>query len=156
MNHFMLPEDSSSGDATAGSIRRSGLATRYGSHAMESLINELLKLGARRSRLEIKLFGGGRILASITDVGARNIEFVHEYLKTRRLSRRSPRTSADISRASVVYFPDDRQGESAQAASARSDRRIAERERKYLDRHRHRRKPAAATSSCSIERAEQT
>ena len=43
---------------------------------MESLINELLKLGAGAQRLEIKLFGGGRILAYMTDVGARNIDFV--------------------------------------------------------------------------------
>ena len=81
MNHFMLPEDSSSGDGNRWLDPVAGLATRYGSHAMESLINELMKLGASRTRFEIKLFGAGRILASVTDVGARNIAFVHEYLK---------------------------------------------------------------------------
>ncbi len=85
MNHFMLPEDSSSGDGNRWLDPVAGLATRYGSHAMESLINELMKLGASRSRFEIKLFGAGRILASVTDVGARNIAFVHEYLKTEGL-----------------------------------------------------------------------
>jgi chemotaxis receptor (MCP) glutamine deamidase CheD len=80
MNHFMLPEDSSSGDGNRWLDPVAGLATRYGTHAMESLINELMKLGANRSRFEIKLFGAGRILASVTDVGARNIEFVHEFL----------------------------------------------------------------------------
>src|SRR6185312_3936064 len=67
MNHFMLPEDKfrpNNGLETAV-----GTATRYGSHAMESLINDLLKLGAARDRLEIKLFGGGRILSGMTDVG---------------------------------------------------------------------------------------
>ena len=58
-----------------------GMATRYGSYAMESLINGLMKRGARRERLEIKLFGGGRILAGMTDVGQRNIEFIHNYLR---------------------------------------------------------------------------
>ena len=80
MNHFMLPEDASTGpnnwlDPSVG------LATRYGSYAMESLINDLLKLGAIRERLEIKVFGGGRVLSGVTDVGARNIDFVRNYLQ---------------------------------------------------------------------------
>src|ERR1700681_2029808 len=80
MNHFMLPEDVSTGpnnwlDPAVG------LATRYGSYAMESLINDLLKLGATRERLEIKVFGGGRILAGMTDVGERNIDFIKSYIK---------------------------------------------------------------------------
>lgn len=80
MNHFMLPEDQSSGKSSwlEGSA---GLATRYGSYAMESLINELMKLGARRERFEVKLFGGGRILTSMTDVGARNIHFARGFLR---------------------------------------------------------------------------
>jgi chemotaxis protein CheD len=80
MNHFMLPENK-----IGGSDRwmdpQVGLATRYGSYAMEKLINDLLKTGARRERFEIKLFGGGRILASQTEVGKRNIEFVRDYLQ---------------------------------------------------------------------------
>jgi chemotaxis protein CheD len=80
MNHFMLPEDASTGPNNwlDPSI---GLATRYGSYAMESLINDLLKLGATRERLEIKVFGGGRVLSGVTDVGARNIAFVRSYLQ---------------------------------------------------------------------------
>jgi chemotaxis protein CheD len=80
MNHFMLPEDASTGPNNwlDPSI---GLATRYGSYAMESLINDLLKLGATRERLEIKVFGGGRVLSGVTDVGARNIAFVRNYLQ---------------------------------------------------------------------------
>ena len=79
MNHFMLPEDLSfNDDRPADAFERQ--ATRYGSYAMESLINDLLKLGAARERLEIKLFGGGRMLASMTDIGARNIAFIKQYL----------------------------------------------------------------------------
>src|SRR4051812_20226367 len=74
MNHFMLPEDNSV--RSPGSNEAPMLATRYGSYAMESLINDLLKLGARRGRLEIKIFGGGRVLSAMTDIGARNISFV--------------------------------------------------------------------------------
>jgi chemotaxis protein CheD len=104
MNHFMLPEDSSSGDGNRWLDPVAGLATRYGSHAMESLINELLKLGASRSRFEIKLFGAGRILASVTDVGARNIEFVHHYLRTEGL-RSLAEDLGDIYPRRVAYFP---------------------------------------------------
>jgi chemotaxis protein CheD len=103
MNHFMLPEDASTGpnnwlDPAVG------LATRYGSYAMESLINDLLKLGATRERLEIKVFGGGRVLSGVTDVGARNIAFVRSYLElegyriiAEDLGGTQPRK--------VVYFP---------------------------------------------------
>jgi chemotaxis protein CheD len=79
MNHFMLPEDAAGGadDWLDPAI---GLATRYGSYAMESLINGLMRLGAARERLEIKLFGGGRILAGMTGVGERNIEFIRSYM----------------------------------------------------------------------------
>jgi chemotaxis protein CheD len=104
MNHFMLPEDSSSGDGNRWLDPVAGLATRYGSHAMESLINELLKLGASRARFEIKLFGAGRILASVTDVGARNIAFVHEYLKTEGYKALAE-DLGDIYPRRVAYFP---------------------------------------------------
>jgi chemotaxis protein CheD len=130
MNHFMLPEDSSSGDGNRWLDPKTGLATRYGSHAMESLINELLKLGASRSRFEIKLFGAGRILASVTDVGARNIEFVHDYLKTEGF-RALAEDLGDIYPRRVAYFPTTgkvkvRRLRPLEATS------IAEAERKYL------------------------
>jgi chemotaxis protein CheD len=61
MNHFMLPEEAAGGSG-AWHAANGGVSTRYGSYAMESLVNALLKLGARRERLEAKLFGGARIL----------------------------------------------------------------------------------------------
>jgi chemotaxis protein CheD len=100
MNHFMLPEDGSVGRETEPAV---GLATRYGSYAMESLINDLLKLGALRARLEIKLFGGGRVLTSMTDVGARNIRFVHDYLALEGLATAAADLGGDSPRK-VVYF----------------------------------------------------
>jgi chemotaxis protein CheD len=100
MNHFMLPEDGSGGRDSEAIV---GLATRYGSYAMESLINDLLKLGAQRARLEIKLFGGGRVLTSMTDVGARNIRFVHDYLSIEGL-RISASDLGGESPRKVVYF----------------------------------------------------
>lgn len=57
-------------------------ATRYGSFAMEQLINEILKRGGLKHRLEVKLFGAGRICEGNIDVGARNTEWVLQFLKT--------------------------------------------------------------------------
>jgi len=74
MNHFMLPE----GDAGTG---------RYGSYAMELLINEMMKLGATRSTMEAKVFGGGQVIDGMhtMNIGERNTEFVIDYLKTERI-----------------------------------------------------------------------
>ena len=82
MNHFMLPlTDKKSGDVCWGSRNVPGDATRYGNHAMEHLINEILKHGGRRESLQAKVFGGAKVLKQMTDVGARNASFVLEYLK---------------------------------------------------------------------------
>jgi chemotaxis protein CheD len=78
MNHFMLPEDPR--NDTKGS------ALRYGCFALERLINELLKRGAKRDRLEIKVFGGGQVIAGMSDIGRMNIEFVRNYLLDEHLT----------------------------------------------------------------------
>jgi chemotaxis protein CheD len=70
MNHFLLP-DGNSGD------RR---ARCYGINAMELLINDILKHGGDRRRLEAKLFGGANVVAALTDVGSRNIAFARQFL----------------------------------------------------------------------------
>jgi chemotaxis protein CheD len=82
MNHFMLPDG---GDSDCG---------RYGSYAMELLINELMKRGASRLSLEAKVFGGGAVISGMNsiNVGERNTEFVLNYLKTERI----PVVSKDV------------------------------------------------------------
>ncbi|MEE4384271.1 MAG: chemoreceptor glutamine deamidase CheD [Pseudomonadales bacterium] len=82
MNHFMLPESDGSpvwGDALSA-------ATRYGSHAMERLINDVLRAGGRRERLEAKLVGGGHVLQIETEIGAANVAFARRYLRTERIT----------------------------------------------------------------------
>jgi chemotaxis protein CheD len=103
MNHFMLPEDGSPGKSS-WIEGPGGLATRYGSYAMESLINELMKLGARRDRLEVKLFGGGRILSSMTDVGQKNIAFARDFLKVEGF-KIAAEDVGDVYPRRVIYFP---------------------------------------------------
>ncbi|HTN60218.1 MAG TPA: hypothetical protein VL147_01530 [Devosia sp.] len=75
MNHFLLAEQSGS------SRDRYGASARYGAFAMEQLINKVLSQGSgRKANLEIKVFGGGKINAVLDDVGAKNIDFVREFL----------------------------------------------------------------------------
>ncbi|MEG0003070.1 MAG: chemoreceptor glutamine deamidase CheD [Comamonas sp.] len=95
MNHFMLP-DSDSSDSSG----------RYGSYAMELLINEMLKLGARRETMQAKIFGGGQVMHNFTtmNVGERNTEFVKQYLQTERIPLVSEDV-LDIYPRKVVYFP---------------------------------------------------
>ena len=72
MNHFLLPEGRSDGLDEG---------RRYGAYAMELLINDLLRKGARRERLEAKLFGGARMFGGLSDVGASNITFAQTFLR---------------------------------------------------------------------------
>lgn len=71
MNHFLLPEGEMDGTAAS---------RRYGAYAMEVLINDVLKAGGRRERLEAKLFGGGRMFDSLSDVGAANAAFAERFM----------------------------------------------------------------------------
>ncbi|MDL5032363.1 chemoreceptor glutamine deamidase CheD [Pelomonas sp. APW6] len=81
MNHFMLPEGA-------------GDSGRYGSFAMELLINEMMKRGASKGRMEAKIFGGGAVISGMNtiNVGERNTNFVLDYLKLERI----PVVSKDV------------------------------------------------------------
>jgi chemotaxis protein CheD len=81
MNHFMLPLDRSGG-TSAWAENLVSSATRYGNVAMERLINDIMMLGGQRANLEFKVVGGGKVLDMALDVGARNAQFVRDYLKT--------------------------------------------------------------------------
>lgn len=80
MNHFMLPGDTDGGGLVSSS-------SRYGAYAMEMMINELLKMGAKRSNLEAKVFGGGSVLRGfkVGNVGERNVDFTLAYLNTENI-----------------------------------------------------------------------
>ena len=100
MNHFMLPE----GGGDAGSPLNA--SARYGTYAMEILINQLLKLGARRSNLEAKVFGGGNVLDGLTvaNVGQRNADFVLKFLQLEKI-RVVAQDLVDVFPRKVYFFP---------------------------------------------------
>lgn len=101
MNHFMLPEG---GGADKDSPVSASM--RYGSYAMEILINQLLKQGARRERLEAKIFGGGNVLKAFTalNVGERNAEFVKKFLRAEGIKVTGEDLN-DIYPRKVYFFP---------------------------------------------------
>lgn len=90
MNHFMLPDDPSEDQA--------GNALRYGGFAVERLINDLLKQGAQRGRLQVKVFGGGQVIAGTSDIGRLNVDFVHTYLADESLPIVAEDTGGQVAR----------------------------------------------------------
>jgi chemotaxis protein CheD len=99
MNHFMLADTERNGDLFSASAR-------YGTYAMEVLINHLLKLGAKRQNFEAKLFGGGRVIESLSNsmVGDRNVQFARQYLETEGITLVSS-DLLDIYPRKVYFFP---------------------------------------------------
>lgn len=100
MNHFMLPD---SGQDKSNPL---GESARYGIYAMEILINQLLKIGAKRGNLEAKVFGGASVLRGFTvnNVGERNAEFVLDFLKTEKIPVVA-QDLLDVFPRKVYYFP---------------------------------------------------
>jgi chemotaxis protein CheD len=100
MNHFMLPDTGGDDDNPVSA------SMRYGTYAMEILINDLLKAGARRENLEAKVFGGGNVLRGFVaiNVGERNAQFVKKYLKAEKIAIVAE-DLIDIYPRKVYFFP---------------------------------------------------
>jgi chemotaxis protein CheD len=98
MNHFMLADSAEQSPFSA--------SARYGTYAMEILINHLLKLGARRASLEAKVFGGGRVMAALSssNVGERNCSFVMDFLRTEGIFV-AAKDLLDVHPRKVYFFP---------------------------------------------------
>jgi chemotaxis protein CheD len=117
MNHFMLPDGGGTG-ADAG---------RYGSYAMELLINELIKRGATRSTMEAKVFGGGAVISGMNsiNVGERNTQFVLDYLATERIMVVS-KDVMDIYPRKVCFLPASGKAMVKRLAAANTDTLLAQ------------------------------
>lgn len=116
MNHFMLPD--------GGGANDSG---RYGSFAMELLINEMIKRGANRLTMEAKVFGGGAVISGMNsiNVGERNTTFVLDYLRTERISVVS-KDVLDIYPRKVCFLPASGKAMVKKLASANTEALVAQ------------------------------
>ncbi|PAY01382.1 chemotaxis protein CheD [Pseudoalteromonas sp. HM-SA03] len=125
MNHFMLP-----GAKALREVHADDLSCRYGNWAMEYLINEVLKNGASRSNLKIKLFGGGKIISAMTDIGEGNIRFAQAYVEEESLNLISQDVGGPWPRK-VIFHP---QSGKAQVKKLRTmhNNTIEQREVRYL------------------------
>jgi len=128
MNHFMLPiqrENMSNAPAVFSE------SARYGNWAMEYLINEVLKNGGDKRNLEIKIFGGGRVLENMQqiDVGQKNIDFVRHFIANEALYLAAEDVGGVFPRK-VLYFPDTGSAKVRKLKTVRNDV-VFERERNY-------------------------
>jgi chemotaxis protein CheD len=114
MNHFMLPD----GEGDSG---------RYGSYAMELLINEMMKQGAQRSTMEAKVFGGGQVISGMNsmNVGERNTTFVLDYLKAEHIPVVS-KDVLDIYPRKVCFLPATGKAMVKRLASANNEALLAQ------------------------------
>lgn len=95
MNHFLLPDGRNASDAPL----------RYGAYSMEKLINDILKMGGQKSRLEVKVFGGGNVIESSAMIGDKNVNFIRKYLKQEEI-KISQEDLGGTSPRRIHYFTD--------------------------------------------------
>lgn len=146
MNHYMLPSEALDGHAEDG--RANSAATRYGAQAMERLIETILKHGGRRENLEIKVFGGGKIVSGMADIGGQNIDFIRAYLRTARLTLTAEDVGGLYARK-VNYYPSTGRARMKQLRTLRNDT-ITQRERHYQRMLREARIDHAAAAVPSV------
>jgi chemotaxis protein CheD len=128
MNHFMLPGDTATADSPWAE------SARFGVYAMELVINEMIHLGADRRRLVAKVFGGARLLAGFDrlDVGAKNSEFVVEFLRVEGI-RVAAQDLKDVCPRKVHFFVGDGKVQVKRLSLSPSET-VQRREREYLSR----------------------
>lgn len=134
MNHFMLP------DIRDINLKRwentpVSIETRYGNVAMERLINVIIANGGKRKNLEVKLFGGGKVLDMSTDIGGKNIEFVKHYLDTEMLDIAAIDVGGIYPRK-VLYYPLSGRVRMKKLIRLHNDT-LLNREKKYIDNLKH-------------------
>jgi chemotaxis protein CheD len=101
MNHFMLVQNKSGSSGAWGNELESA---RFGNFAMEKLINDMLKRGCARERMEIKVFGGANVTSARNAIGTENSEFVLRYLAVEGLLCAAKDLGGTYPRR-IIYFP---------------------------------------------------
>ena len=97
INHFLLPQ--------AGASETDSSSFRYGIHAMEVLINSLLRKGAARDTLELKVCGAADVVSGLSNrVGKANAAFIQLYAQQEQLNLVAADLGGDNPRR-VVFNP---------------------------------------------------
>ena len=129
MNHFMLPLQR--GKAWSVHSALDSLANRYGNYAMEHMITDILKHGGRRKYLQVKIFGGSRVLNNVTAVGDSNIRFVRNFLQLENIEIIAEDVGG-INPRKIFFFPESGKVMVKKIRDIHNDT-IARRESAYMD-----------------------
>lgn len=128
MNHFLLP---TAPEEEGGKYTTS---FRYGSAAIENMLNALYRAGAAKNGIRIKIFGGGKVLAGVSrDIGQKNIDFTRKFFTNEGFRIQSEDLGGDSGRR-VIFFPHDGRALVRKLGSKKDLGQIATQERKILDR----------------------
>ena len=102
MNHFLLPAP------PIQDREKDRSSVRYGEYAMDILIKEVIRMGAIRSNLEVKLFGGGNVQRNMTEmnIGQKNANFALDYVKRREIHL-AGYDLVDIYPRKIIFYPKD-------------------------------------------------
>ena len=94
MNHLLLPPENSAGfEFQSQNV-----------NLMELLINGLLRRGAQRDRLKVKLFGGSSMIDGLSNVGKKNSDFAREFFESESIEVISESLGGTHSRR-VQFWP---------------------------------------------------
>lgn len=74
MNHFLLAKP-------PAHVRNQKFDSDYGLFLMELLVNEMLGLGALRSRMRARLYGGANLNPDLSPIGSANAAFARQFLE---------------------------------------------------------------------------
>lgn len=125
MNHFLLP------DTGEAALKNANESTRYGVFAMEQLINGLLKLGAQKHRLEVKVFGGANVINNSSMIGTKNVAFVRDFLRREGLKITSSDLGEDYPRR-LRFYPDTGKAMLLKL-QRKEDRVVVDEEKRFAD-----------------------
>ncbi|TXI22498.1 MAG: chemoreceptor glutamine deamidase CheD [Nitrosomonas sp.] len=102
MNHFLLPAP------PIQDREKDRSSARYGEYAMDILITEVIRMGAIRSNLEVKLFGGGNVQRNMTEmnIGEKNANFAMDYVKRKEIHL-AGYDLVDIYPRKIIFYPKD-------------------------------------------------
>ena len=124
MNHFLLGEPQ-------GGVRGDDLS-RYGVHAMELLVNAMMRQGCERRQLRAHVYGGATMIAALGDIGRRNIAFARQFCRTEGLDIRHEDVGGGSARR-VEFLPHDGRSRCRIARTPVSEGQLAP----VLDPHAH-------------------
>ena len=123
MNHFLLPIGKSGG--------LDSYASSHGMFAMEELVNEILRLGRHKHRLEVKLFGGAGLTTALQRVGEANADFAKRFLVEESLASRGGDLGGKVARK-ICYYPRTGRVQLKKLETLRNQT-VQNREQAYLD-----------------------